>query len=259
MTSPNPSEPRTGHQLYHAPAFTPAEAWWLLAVGIGVIYGVQAVLGQVLIGIAAAAIADVVCIAFLVGFARRRGVGLRGLGVTRPEGRWVVAATLIGVSAWYVNMVIVSLLNVPEGPEKLLKGLLEETGLVPTIAAIALLPAIAEEILFRGVLARSLATHWKPAVAIALSSAVFGIYHVLPPQVVATFLLGCLLALLTLRSRSILPSMIAHLLNNTIAIVISREEVPGVTSFLQAHPYGTFVTACAVVTSGALIAVKGPA
>src|SRR5512143_3729118 len=131
MTSPIPSEPRTGQQLYHAPAFTPAEAWWLLAVGIGVIYGVQAILGKVLIGIAASAIADVVCIAFFVAFARRRGLGLRGLGLTRPGGRWVLAATLIGVSAWYVNMVVVSLLNVPEGPQELLKGLLEETGVAP--------------------------------------------------------------------------------------------------------------------------------
>jgi len=245
--------------LYHAPAFTPAEAWWLLAVGIGVIYGVQAILGTVLIGIAASAIADVVCIAFFVAFARRRGLGLRGLGITRPGGRWVLAATLIGVSAWYVNMVVVTLLRVPEGPQELLEGLLEETGVVPTIAAIALLPAIAEEIVFRGVLARALATHWKPFVAIALSSAVFGIYHVLPAQVVATFLLGCLLALLTLRSRSIVPSMIAHLLNNTIAIVMSREEVPTVTGFMQAHPYGTFVTAWALVMSGIVIAVKGSA
>lgn len=253
MTSPIPSEPRTGHQLYHAPAFTPAEAWWLLAVGVGIIYGVQIATGAFLVGIAASAIADVVCIAFFVWHARRRGVGLAGLGFAHPPPRYLLAGVLIGCSAWYCNLLIVTLLHVPEGPSELLKGLLQETGIVQTIGAIAILPALAEEIVFRGVLARALANQKRLVVAIVISSAVFGIYHVLPAQVVATFMLGCLLSLLTLRARSIVPAVIAHFLNNAIAIIVSREEMSAVADVMQAHPVAVLGVAVGMLTSGIVI------
>lgn len=255
MTSPIPSEPRTGHQLYHAPAFTPAEAWWLLAVGVGIIYGTQIAVGAFLIGIAASAIADVACIAFFVWHARRRRIGFAGLGFAHSPPKYLIAGVLIGCSAWYVNLLIVTLLHVPEGPTELLKGLLEETGVVQTIAAIAILPALAEEIVFRGVLARALATQKRLPVVVVVSSAIFGIYHVLPAQVVATFMLGCLLSLLTLRARSIVPAIVAHFLNNAIAIIVSREETSAVSDVMQAHPVVLLGVTVGMLTMGLVLVV----
>lgn len=255
MTSPIPSEPRTGHQLYHAPAFTPAEAWWLLAVGIGIIYGVQIATGAFLVGIAASAIADVLCIAFLVWHARRRGLGWAGLGFTHPRPKYVLAGVLIGCSAWYVNLLIVTLLHVPEGPTELIKNLIDESAFLQTVGAIAVLPALAEEIVFRGVLARGLATQKRVPYAVIVSSAVFGIYHVLPAQVVATFMLGCVLGLLTLRARSIVPAIVAHILNNAIAIIVTREEMSAVSEVMQAHPVALLGITVGMLTTGLVLVV----
>lgn len=250
-----PSEPATGQQLYHAPAFAPAEAWWLLAVGIGIICGIQIVTGQFLIAIAASAVSNIVCVAFFVWHAHRRRVGWAGLGFTHTSPRYLLAGILIGCSAWYCNMVIITLLHVPQGGTELLKGLLEETGVVTTIAGIAVLPALAEEIVFRGVLLRALATQKRLWIAVVMSSAVFGIYHVLPAQVVATFLLGCLLGLLTLRARSIVPAVVAHFLNNAIAIIVSREEL-GVGDVLSANPMALFGVTVSLLTMGVVIVAR---
>jgi membrane protease YdiL (CAAX protease family) len=162
---------------------------------------------------------------------------------------------LIGCSAWYVNLIIVTLLHVPEGPTELVKNLIVEQPYVATIAAIAVLPALAEEIVFRGVLARSLANHKRLPVAIVLSSAVFGIYHVLPAQAVATFMLGCLLALLTLRARSIVPAIVAHFLNNAIAIIVTREETSAVSDVMQAHPLVLLGITVGLLASGLVLIV----
>ena len=255
MTSPRPSEPATGHQLYHAPAFTPAEAWWLLAVGVGIIYGVQIATGAFLVGIAASAIADVLCIAFFVWHARRRRVGWAGLGFSHARPKYLLAGVLIGCSAWYVNLVVISLLHIPEGPVEIIKDLIVKQPFLPTMGAIAVLPALAEEIVFRGVLARSLATQKRLPVAIVISSAVFGIYHIVPAQMAATFLLGCLLSLMTLRARSIVPAVIAHFLNNAIALIVTREETSAVADVMQAHPVALLGITAGMLTSGLVLIV----
>jgi membrane protease YdiL (CAAX protease family) len=241
--------------LYHAPAFTPAEAWWLLAVGVGIIYGVQIATGAFLVGIAASAIADVLCIAFFVWYARRRRVGWAGLGFAHARPKYLFAGVLIGCSAWYVNLVIITLLHVPEGPTEIIKNLIVEQPFLPTMGAIAVLPAVAEEIVFRGVLARSLATQKRLPVAIVISSAVFGIYHIVPAQMAATFMLGCVLSLLTLRARSIVPAVIAHFLNNAIALIVTREETSAVSDVMQAHPVALLGITVGLLASGLVLVV----
>ena len=266
MTSPIPSEPRTGPQLYHGGANAPAgrpitasDAWPLLGVGIGMIYGVQILLASVGVGgVVPSAVSDVACIACFWVFARKRRIGARGLGFTHVGGLWYVSAVLVGVSAWYVNLTVVTLLHVPQGPTEILEGLVEKTPLVSTLAALAVLPPFAEEIVFRGVLARGLATARPMWQALLISSAVFGAYHVLPAQAAATFLLGCSLALLTLRSGSIVPAIIVHFLNNVIAILVTRETVPGVTAWMGNHPAVMLSTAATLLLAGIAIAMNAP-
>jgi membrane protease YdiL (CAAX protease family) len=271
MTSPIPSEPRTGQQLYHGGAIAPvstvgpiasSEAWRLLAMGIGAIYGIQIAFAMVgVAGVVASAVSDVGCLAFFWWYARKRRLGAAGLGFTKAHAQWYGAAVLLGCSAWYVNMTIIDALHIPDVSKemtKLLEGLLLETPLVSTIAAIAVLPAVAEEIVFRGALARGLGRDRPAWMAVVISSAVFGIYHLIPAQVCATFLLGCILGFLTLRSRSIVPAIVVHFLNNTIAIIVSRESVPGATAWIGAHPAVMLATAITVLLAGIALAVTAP-
>ncbi len=88
------------------------------------------------------------------------------------------------------------------------------------ILSIALLAPILEELLFRGaiqgVLQRALG---KPWMAILISSLIFGIVHMNPAQIPFAFLLGMMFGWLYYRTGSLLPGIIGHVLNNSIATV----------------------------------------
>jgi membrane protease YdiL (CAAX protease family) len=240
--------------LYHA--FSLGAAAWVTATGAVTIYAVQGACVKVMSEIAASIVGDVVALAVVLAAARLAGMRLGDLGVRRPARRFVIAAALIGCTAWYLNLLLVVWLQ-PPGETKALERMVEQASLLPTVLGLGLLPALVEEVVFRGVLARSLAARFDPIIAVVASAAVFAVYHVLPIQMVPTFVLGLWLGILTVRSRSILPAMVTHFINNLIAIVVSREELPGVSSTIGAHPTAMALGSAAVLACGLLLCVKG--
>ena len=258
MTSPTPSEPRTGHQLYHAPRIAPVTAAQLVGVSVGTIYATQILLKSLHAPDLLASIAgDVIVVVGLILVGRRKGWTAAHFGVRRVSPRYVVAGLLVGISMWYLTAWLVALLQ-PPGDTEALQRFVEKSALLPTIAAIALFPAFAEELLFRGILVRSLSSHFRTGVAIAISAAVFGLYHLFPPQMVSTFSFGLVLGYLTLRADSLVPAFIAHLLNNTIAIVLSRDEIPGANEWLFGHPVAVLAMAASCVAAAITLVAKGP-
>ena len=257
MSSPStPGEPRTGQQLYHAVPFTPGRAVLVTLAAIGGIYGTQIVL--VVAGVPAlVASAGSYCVTLfgLWRYGKKRKLTAADFGLRRVPGRFIVAAAMIGISMWYLNAIIVALVD-PPGDPKQLEEVVEQIPLVPTLLALTIFPAVVEELVFRGVLARGLATRWSIN-AIPFSAIGFAIYHVFPPQMVATLGLGLVLAFLTLRARSVVPSIIVHLLNNTIAVLLSRDEIPGAEKWFTAHALEMAAVALVLVVGGIAIAAKG--
>jgi sodium transport system permease protein len=86
--------------------------------------------------------------------------------------------------------------------------------------AFALVPAVCEEIAFRGFLLRGLHQGFRPRNAVLLSSFFFALFHLNVFLFLPTFLLGVVLGLLTVRSRSLLPAMLFHLLHNSVLIAL---------------------------------------
>ena len=257
MTSPTPSEPRTGHQLYHAAPFTLATAAGLTAAAIVTIYLTQILLaGLGVPGLLASMVGDALVLLILWLVAKERRLTLADFGVRSVRPRFIAAAVLLGMSMWYLTALLVVLIDPPGDPSKL-KQFVEQTPLGPTLLALTIFPAVAEELVFRGVLARGLTNRVRPLFAILISAAVFAVYHVFPPQIVSTFALGVVLAFLTLRSRSIVPAVIVHTLNNTIAVVLSRDEVPAARTLLEAQPIATFAVAVVCVAIGLTLSAKG--
>lgn len=77
------------------------------------------------------------------------------------------------------------------------------------------LPAVIEEIFFRGYIQRRLLQRWSPAVAIAASTALFAIVHMDSLQhIVAVVPLGAVLGLLAFRTDSVRPGMVVHAIHN---------------------------------------------
>ena len=99
---------------------------------------------------------------------------------------------------------------------------LEGWNLLPALLVIALLPAIFEETLFRGILVKNMsAAEWGTGAAALLSGALFALFHGKPEQTLYQFVCGVCFALLTLRAGSILPAMAAHFCNNAVILILT--------------------------------------
>ena len=87
------------------------------------------------------------------------------------------------------------------------------------IFAMALAPALAEEIFFRGALLGALSQRLGAGWGLLLSSLLFGILHLDPAQGGAAVILGLYLGALTLRTGSIHAAILCHGVNNLAAIL----------------------------------------
>ena len=88
------------------------------------------------------------------------------------------------------------------------------------VLAFALVPALCEEVAFRGFVLRGLHHGFRPRNAVLLSSFFFALFHLNVFLFLPTFLLGVILGLLTVRSRSLLPAISFHLLHNSVLIAL---------------------------------------
>ena len=86
---------------------------------------------------------------------------------------------------------------------------------------IGVVPAICEEIMYRGYVQRALEKSWGITAAILISGALFGAYHLQISNIVPLATLGIFLAYLTYVSDSLIPAMVAHFVNNGGQVIAS--------------------------------------
>lgn len=79
---------------------------------------------------------------------------------------------------------------------------------------VALVPAVTEELFFRGLIQRSIEQERPPSSAIALVALIFGLIHLQPVSLIPMIALGWLLGYLAWSSGSILPAILLHFLFN---------------------------------------------
>ena len=82
---------------------------------------------------------------------------------------------------------------------------------------VALLPALAEEFAFRGVVLGSLRRH-SDALALLVSSAAFALMHGNFVQMPFTFCCGLVFGFITVKTNSLLPAILVHFLNNALSV-----------------------------------------
>lgn len=84
---------------------------------------------------------------------------------------------------------------------------------------VSILPALVEEIIFRGYIQRRLLQRWSPTTAIAVTAVLFAVLHADSLQhVIAVIPLATVLGLLAYRTQSIKAGMIVHAIHNTAAM-----------------------------------------
>jgi membrane protease YdiL (CAAX protease family) len=83
---------------------------------------------------------------------------------------------------------------------------------------IAVLPAICEEIAFRGTLLYGLRRKLRPVALTLTVGIIFGLFHVALFRILPTAFLGVILTTMALLTGSIFPGMVAHAANNALSL-----------------------------------------
>lgn len=96
----------------------------------------------------------------------------------------------------------------------------QPNSLIPNILMIAVTPAICEELLFRGYLQRNAERAFGIVGAIIVVGFVFGAYHLQPTKLLPLSALGALFAWMVWRSGSLWPAIVAHFVNNAMAVSV---------------------------------------
>lgn len=142
----------------------------------------------------------------------------------------IFVSIVIGLSAAIlsdeIDRIVSHFIELPEELEKLTTEIVHAETLVQGIVivvAIILLASIFEEILFRGVLQRTLENKMDAPHAIFLTALIFSFFH-MPQWMIQIILLGLLLSYLAWRSGSIIPGIIVHLINNSLAVLFYNTD-----------------------------------
>ena len=90
---------------------------------------------------------------------------------------------------------------------------------------LCILPAAGEELFFRGVLAESVSNTGKVS-GIFTVALCFALYHGSAAQLVYQFVYGLGLGVLALKAKSIIPTIIAHFVNNFAVLAIEYFKIP---------------------------------
>ncbi|MBQ7422982.1 MAG: CPBP family intramembrane metalloprotease [Prevotella sp.] len=111
-------------------------------------------------------------------------------------------------------------ITIPEQTTALFEGVMKEPwGYI----AVGIFVPIAEEAVFRGAILRTLLNlfdrrwHWFP---IVISALIFGIIHMNLAQGIHAFVIGLLLGWMYYRTHSIIPGIVLHWINNTVAYIM---------------------------------------
>ncbi len=204
-----------------------------------------------------------------------RDLGFRGINKPWP------LFLLVAVALVFVSMPVTTQLglwneNMKLGPafekiEEIIKSL-EETaaaatekllntdsigGLLVNLIVIALIPAVGEELTFRGVVQQGLTRRMNPHVAILLSAAIFSFIHFQFYGFLPRLFLGMVLGYMFYVSGALWTSMLMHFLNNGFAVVVYYLNNKGVIDVDVDHLGQTqsvwLLVGNAVVTVGLIV------
>lgn len=163
-------------------------------------------------------------------------------------------------------MVLQDAIPLPAGLDKLveqIKELYEQTYRVLltsesvgeflfVVLVVAIVPALSEELLFRGLVQSSLAEQISGFQAAVIAGVVFGAYHLNPVAFVPLAALGVFFGFIVYRSGSIIVAVSAHLFNNLIACVAMYLQIG--EEFIAVAP-GAEVTTGLLLVNNLLFAV----
>lgn len=128
-----------------------------------------------------------------------------------------------------INVFIVEFISGVKAPVPDISSTVD-MGLFQALFLMAFLPAVCEELLYRGFILGATSGYSKKA-AIIFNGFLFALAHISLVRILDTFVLGMILAYVTLKTKSVFPAMFMHFVNNASRIVLAFL----LTNFLESY------------------------
>lgn len=132
--------------------------------------------------------------------------------------------------------------------------------IVITLISVSVFAPFFEEWLCRGIILRGLLKKVKPAWAIVISAAIFGLIHGNLWQAIPAFIIGVILGYVYYKTGSLKLTMLMHCVNNTLSVIVSRipafEDVEFFAEVMNPWAYVLVVLAFAVVLASGLVIMR---
>ncbi len=192
------------------------------------------------------------------------GPGLDSLRLGGASRGVLLLSVFLGCTLWLTSAGLLELQSVafPPSPEfveafRQLHAALKPAGpwdAMLSILAIAVIPAVCEELIFRGVILPAFARHLKAPLAVLASALVFACIHIDRTPALAfdrvpfALVMGIALGAIRIRTGSLLPPVLAHATVNTLTFAIA----PLVDKPEQAVPQPEPLLGLAFLVAGAI-------
>lgn len=137
----------------------------------------------------------------------------------------LLGAPTVWFIAWLNTLIPLpaALVEIERQQTEMIEGFLKsDFNVIIALFHVAMVPAICEEILYRG-FALNLLRRTKAAwTAILITGIIFGFYHLRLSQVIPLAMIGIFLGWITVRSGSLIPAIVAHFVNNAFSVLLVK-------------------------------------
>ncbi len=145
----------------------------------------------------------------------------------------------------------------PEGLTEILIDLMLADSVpefVLVVLLVAAVPAIAEEIVFRGIVQKSLIARYGPISGIGLTALIFAAMHLNPWSFVPLLIAGAFFGYAAYRTGTLWASSLAHFGNNLIAIIaLNSADSVSYTDLTEAMPWYVSLLGLMAAISGLVL------
>ena len=135
-------------------------------------------------------------------------------GFSAPNFFSVIGAPFAGVTLYALVLRVIELLSLPNDLMEAYNGEMEQLfdgSLVLVLVTALIVAPLVEEIVFRGALLRALQKGMNTPMAVLISSVLFAAVHTGAIQMTYAFILGLILCIVRLNSRSLWGSVLMHI------------------------------------------------
>ena len=134
------------------------------------------------------------------------------------------ALILIGLSILLSELdnLLHIILKMPVDPNDALQQLVNSGSIWSAVFALVIVAPFTEEFLFRGLLLTGFLNNYSVKKAIWITALLFGIFHLNIFQIPGAIIIGLYFAWLTVKTKSLWPSLLGHALANSLPIIIGQ-------------------------------------